>query len=94
MVTNIHELSKRMEDKLKTVGLPFETLHVIGTTICITTKGLETSDKWVNLLHPRVAQFIKRNEDYEHNKVNTNTCLLPSSHKVYKVFFDISKGKG
>lgn len=87
-------ISHKIEEGLKKIDLPYKEINVIGTTICITTLGRDTADKWINIIHPRLAKFVKISEQYQHTKINKGTCLLPSVVKVYKTFFDLSKGNG
>ncbi len=79
---------ERMKQKLESVGLPHSEIKVYGSQIMITALGRTTIERWVSIL----AKFAKVNgviEARDYNVENTNTCLLPSTHKVWRVWATI-----
>ncbi len=89
-MTNIVEstLQERLKQKLESVGLPHSEIKVYGSQIMITAIGKVTIQRWASVL----ARFSKINgiaEAIEYNKENKNTCLLPSTHKVWRVWATI-----
>ena len=75
----------RMRQKLASVGLRAREIKVYGSQIMITAMGRITIQRWASLL----AKFAKVNaiiEAHDYNVENTNTVLLPSTHKVWRVW--------
>lgn len=84
----IDTFKEKMETKLKQVGLPFYDLKVYGVTnvnIMLTIEGFETTNKWLDILS-RFCRKIRHGKTIIYNKVNKNTCLLPSRRKAYSIW--------
>lgn len=78
-----------MEERLKSVGLPYISIRCYGHQIMIVAKGRETAEKW----HALIAHFTSKPKLVEtllDNKVNKNTVLKPSKHKAYLIGGTIS----
>ncbi len=77
-----------MQAKLSTLGIPAKDIHCYGSQIVITAWGQDAAHKWASVL----AKFSKvkaMRECFDYNQENKNTCLLPSSHKVWRVWATI-----
>lgn len=77
------------QEKIKAVllksGIPVKEVQVYGSQIMITAWSLDAANKWASV----VAKFatVKRvMESMDDDKVNTNTVMNPSWHKVWRVW--------
>ncbi len=82
-------LQKQMKDKLESLGLPYKKIKVYGTQITVECISLDSIEKWRAIL----AKFCKIRgivEDTVENQVNKNTVLLPTRHKVHRLYAQIN----
>ena len=75
---------QKLQEFLTGLPLPADKIHVYGRQIMITCRGRKTAERWYMLLG---KAFTVRGivETYDYNKKNTNTCINPSVHKVWRV---------
>lgn len=79
------ELTKTLEKKLQAVGIPAKEVKCYGSQIMITCKGKESAERFASLLGAFCSKVRGPIESLDYNKENTNTTLLPSMHKVWRV---------
>lgn len=77
-----------MQAKLAQSGIPYKEIRCYGSQITVTTLSRQAAAQWVDLLgkFSRVKGCI---HTYEYNKVNQNTMLNPTMHKVWRVYSTI-----
>ena len=65
-------------------GIPAKEIKVYGSQIMIVAWSRGAADKWASLISKfaKVRGVVK---SYDHDKINTNTVLRPSSHDVWLV---------
>jgi hypothetical protein len=80
-----HSLQAQLEATLRKSGIPADNIHCYGSQIVITTRGRETAERWFSLIGT-FATPLRIIESIDYNKVNTNTVMHPSSHKVWRVY--------
>lgn len=81
------EMLNAMKEKLQQIPLPYKSMEVFGAINCnihIETLGEKTAEQWRSIL-VQFCRKVKVVETFRHNKVNENTCLLPSRHKVFLI---------
>lgn len=76
---------EQIKDLLQRTGLPAKEISVYGSQIVVTVWSHDAARKWARLIQ-RFATLRGITESMDYNKVNKNTCLLPSVHKVWRVF--------
>lgn len=82
---SIWDLAKKMQAKLEQAGIPHKEIQCYGDQIVVTAWSRNAADKWASLLS-RFATVRRIVETIDCDKVNTNTTLRPSTHKVVRVF--------
>ncbi len=79
------ELHEKMKATLSRVGLPFLHIDCYGRQITIETKSKDTAQKWAAVL-ARFSKVRGMLETFAYNKVNRGTVLLPTRHKIWRVY--------
>jgi len=74
----------KLKAKLESLGLPYKEIKVYGSQVMITAWSESAANKW----HGVICKFTNsrrpvRSVDY--NKVNENTCLIPTVHEVWLI---------
>lgn len=82
-------IQKRMETKLKQLGIPYKDISVYGSQIVITTSSRSAADRWAKAISPRVARLRGLLESTDIAKVNKGTVLKPTRIKVWRIYFTI-----
>ena len=78
----------QMIAKLKETGLPHKEIHCYGSQIVVTCWCRDSAFIFADMVkHFAKIKMIKESRDYD--KVNSNTSLKPSSHKVWRVWATI-----
>ena len=77
---------EQIQALLKKSGIPAKEIQVYGSQIVITAWSLQAANKWASL----IAKFATLRGGVlattEDDKVNTNTVMKPSFHKVWRVY--------
>jgi hypothetical protein len=76
---------EQMKARLESVGIPAKEIKVYGSQIMVTCVGQPTAARWHTLLY-KFCKRVKSGETLEHTKKNSNTVLLPSVTKVWKIW--------
>lgn len=84
-MTATQSAAAAMKIKLAEAGIPHKEINCYGSQIVVTAWSRGAADKWASLLG-RFAKVRGIVETYDCDKVNTGSCLLPSRHKVVRVF--------
>ena len=69
---------------LKT-GLPVKEIEVYGSQIVITAWSVDAANNWASVV-ARFATLRGVIASMDYDEKNTNTVMLPSCHKVWRVF--------
>lgn len=80
-------------EKLKQAGIPYKEIEVYGSQIVVTVLSRDTANKWATLL-VKFSKVRGITESMDYNKENKNTVMLPSAHKVWRVFATVTKQNG
>lgn len=81
----MESIQEQIKATLLKSRIPVKEVEVYGSQIVITAWSREAANKWASL----VSKFAKLRgvvETMDYNKVNENTVLIPSAHKVWRVF--------
>ena len=76
---------EKMKGLLEKLGLPFIKVETYGNQITVDCKGKTTAEKWASVL-AKFATIRGLIETDKKNKVNRGTCLLPTRHRIYRVY--------
>lgn len=76
---------QQIKATLEKSGIPFKEVEVYGSQIVITAWSVDAANKWAGLVS-KFATMRGITESLDYNQENKNTCLLPSAHKVWRVF--------
>lgn len=74
-----------LRQRIETAGIPFKEIKVYGSQIVVTAWSEGAAKRWASL----IATFAKVRrvlQAVDYDKHNTNTCLKPSCHGVWRVF--------
>ncbi len=74
-----------MKAKFEQCGLPYKQIEVYGAQIVVTAWSRKAAERWADLI-AKFATVRGVIESIDYNAENTNTVMLPSSHKVWRVF--------
>lgn len=75
---------EQLKATLAKAGIPAKKIDVYGSQIVVTAWSRAAADKWASLLS-KFSTVRGVVQSYDHDKVNTNTVLRPSSHTVWIV---------
>lgn len=81
---DIISANNQIRSLLQRAGLPYKEIHVCGRVVGVYCVGRDTAEKWLRVLSRFVPNATIRETVFT-NKVNTGTCLLPSTHKGFVV---------
>jgi hypothetical protein len=76
----------QIQARLEACGLPYKEVKVYGSQIMITTWSDKAARKWYSLLFKLCTTVRPPGESRDYNKVNEGTNLLPTRHKVWRVW--------
>lgn len=75
---------QQMQAKLESLGLPYKEIRVYGSQVMITAWSESAAKKWHSVLC-RFTTSKRPVRSMDYNKVNKNTCLMPSAHEVWLI---------
>lgn len=77
------------QDKIKAAllktGLPVKEIEVYGRQIVVTAWSLDAANNWAAVI-AKFATLRGVVASMDYNEKNTNTVMIPSAHKVWRVF--------
>ena len=76
---------EKMADLLGKFGIPSKEIKCYGSQIMITCWSEGAAKKFAGVLS-KFAKIRAVRESLDYNKVNTSTRLVPSTHKVWRVW--------
>ena len=76
---------ERITALLKETGIPSKCIQVYGSQIVITAWSLNAANQWATVI-AKIATLRRVMESTDDNVVNMNTVMLPSFHKVWRVY--------
>jgi hypothetical protein len=79
-------LQERMKATLEKAGIPAKDISCYGSQVMILAYGRESAEKWAALLAGFCRKLYPVRETIVENKVNRNTVLRPSCHKLWRVW--------
>jgi hypothetical protein len=80
---------KQIEAILRASGIPAKEIRCYGSQIMVTAWSQTAARKWFRLLHGFAETVRQPTLTTDYNKVNKNTCLVPTVHKVWRVWATI-----
>lgn len=75
---------QKMKAQLEALGIPFKEIKVYGSQIMITAWSETAAKRW----HGVICKFTNSRgpvKSIDYNKVNRNTCLMPTTHEVWLI---------
>lgn len=77
---------EKMQAGLEALGLPFKEIKCYGSQIMVTAISEGTARKWHSVLFGLSPERLRMGEGLDYNKENRNSVLVPTAHKVWRVW--------
>ncbi len=78
-------IQQQLRDAMAKSGIAHKEIEVYGSQIVVTAWSRDAAVKWADLI-AKFATIRGVIESMDYNAENRNTVMLPSAHKVWRVF--------